>query len=363
MRNYIGETVQALPTPCLLVDKEQLEQNLQTMQASVEKFGKHLRPHIKTHKCIEVARMQIEAGAIGVTCATVGEAQAMAEGGINDILIANQLVTEEKLDMVAEMLTLAEVKFCVDSEYGIRLAGKVARKTGNRFEILLEVNSGANRCGVTSVDEAVELVKLIAKDPHLKFGGIQAYNGGTSYLDDLLDRDRACENTDKEIRNFVDALQNIVDISRISGAGTGNSPYMMKYGALTEIQSGSYVFSDTTYQALAPNYQPVLRVLMTVLSRPTSDRVVCDAGLKAVGTEFDQPRVLGYPQMTGARFSEEHLQWEVTEGKKPQVGEKISIIPSHSCTTVNLHQYLFVIEEDTIVDVWKITARDNWRHA
>lgn len=363
MKKYIGKGFQVLPTPCLLVEKEQLAHNLRAMQASVEKFGKRLRPHIKTHKCVEIARMQVEAGAIGVTCATVGEAEAMAEGGIQDILIANQLVTEDKLEMVSEMLKLADVKFCVDSEFGIQQAGKVARRSGYIFEVLLEINSGANRCGVMTSEEAVALVKLIRKNPHLKFGGIQAYNGGTSYLDDLLVRDLACQNTDGIIRGYIEAIEAISGISRISGAGTGNSPYMMKYGALTEIQSGSYAFSDTTYQELAPAYQPVLSVLTTVLSRPTLNRVVCDAGLKSVGTEFDQPEVLDYPNMTGARFSEEHLQWEVTDGEKPKIGEKVRIIPSHSCTTVNLHQYLFVVENDSVVDVWKITARDNWRHA
>jgi D-threonine aldolase len=326
------------------------------MQALVTSYHRDLRPHIKTHKSSRLARMQIEAGAVGVTCATIGEAEAMAAGGIEDILIANQLVTPDKLERAVCLLDHAAVRFVVDSTFGIRTASAVALNSGCILEVLVEVDTGGNRCGAQSPEGTVALVRQVLESRSLKFAGIQAYYGGTSYIKDLDERRRAVNTSDSLLAAALDAVHSLCEIPRVSGAGSGNAKYHLENGLLTEIQSGSYVYSDTTYRELAPDYQPALFVLSTVISRPTPNRVVMDAGLKALGTEFSIPEVVGYPGLKFDHYSEEHVQWNSVGSQAPQIGEKVRIIPSHCCTTVNHYRECYLIQEDTVIDRWEIDA-------
>lgn len=352
----IGHSVNDIPTPALIVDLFALKSNIAAMQALVSGYGKALRPHVKTHKCSVVANLQMSAGAIGVTCATVGEAEAMAAAGVRDILIANQVVTPDKLERIVRILEISDAKFVVDSLYGINVAESVASKHGCVFEVLVEVNTGGNRCGVQSVEESVALVQRIRSSRSLRFGGIQAYYGGTCYIKDMAERERAVSVSDTGLGKVLDAIHQVIDIPRVSGAGTGNANFHLQNGLLTEIQAGSYVYLDTIYQVLAPEYKQALFVLSTVLSQPMGERVVLDAGLKSMGTEFSGPELVRFPHLKDYTFSEEHLQWQTNQGPFPKIGEKVMLIPSHCCTTVNLHRRCFVVQDDKIVDVWEIDA-------
>lgn len=354
--DFIGKNFKELPTPALVIDFPILMENLAAMQRLVSGYGKALRPHIKTHKCSAVAQLQIKAGAIGVTCATIGEAEAMAAAGIQDILIANQIVTPNKLERFAQLLKTSNAKFSVDSFYGIEIAETVARNNGAIFEVLVEVDTGGNRCGAQTPQEAVILVNRILESRSLRFGGIQAYNGGTSYIKNLEERQKKVADSDHILARMLEAVQQVCEIPRVSGAGAGNSSYHLQNGLLTEIQSGSYVYSDTTYRELAPEYRPALLVLSTVLSRPIKSRVIMDVGLKTMGTEFSTPELVNYPHLQKFRFSEEHLQWNVENAVAPQIGEKVLLIPSHCCTTVNLHRQCFAIQNEQVVAHWAIDA-------
>jgi D-serine deaminase-like pyridoxal phosphate-dependent protein len=356
LKSYIGKNIQELPTPALVVDLPVLLDNINAMQQLVSSYGKALRPHIKTHKCSTLALLQIKAGAIGVTCATVGEAEVMAAAGIQDILIANQVVTADKLERLVRISKINAIKFVVDSQYGIEAAASVAQASGCKFEVLVEVDSGGNRCGAQSPQEAVALVKHILSSRPLQFGGIQAYNGGTSYIKNLEERERVVAQSDQGLARVLDEVRKVCDIPRVSGAGAGNARFHLQDGLLTEIQSGSYVYSDTTYRELATEYRPALFVLSTVISRPLEARVIMDVGLKTIGTEFSDPQLVDYPHLKDYRFSEEHLQWQVEQGPAPKIGEKVAIIPPHCCTTVNLHRYCFAVQEGKVVDVWEIDA-------
>lgn len=356
LKNYIGMSIQELPTPALVVELPVLQDNIYAMQQLVTSYGKALRPHIKTHKCSAVALLQKKAGAIGVTCATVGEAEAMAAAGIQDILIANQVVTADKLERLVRVSKISAIKFVVDSPYGIEAAESVAQASGCEFEVLVEVDSGGNRCGAQSSQEAVALVKRILASRPLRFGGIQAYNGGTSYIKDLEERKRVVAQSDQGLAQVLDEVQKLCEIPRVSGAGAGNARFHLQDGLLTEIQSGSYVYSDTTYRELVPEYRPALFVLSAVISRPLESRVIMDVGLKTIGTEFSDPQLVDYPHLKEYHFSEEHLQWQVEQGPAPHIGEKVAIIPSHCCTTVNLHRHCFAVQEGKVVDVWEIDA-------
>jgi D-serine deaminase-like pyridoxal phosphate-dependent protein len=352
----LGKSVFDLPTPALVVDLDRVEANLNEMQHLVSNAGRALRPHIKTHKCSTLARMQVASGAIGVTCATLGEAEAMIAGGIRDILIANQIVTSDKLERLAQTRAKAEVKFVVDSPYGIQVAENAAKAFNCIYEVLVEVDVGGARCGAQTPMEAAWLTQRIQNSKYLRFGGIQAYYGGISYIKNLLERDQESRRSDNILRSFLQEVEKVCGIPRVSGAGTGHAANMLKFSTLTEFQSGSYIYSDTTYSELSPEYLPALYVLSTVLSRPTPTMVVMDAGLKALGTEFSTPIVPDYPSLTIDHYSEEHIQWHATPDQGPQIGEKVLIIPSHCCTTVNHHRVCYVIRGRNVVDIWAIDA-------
>ncbi len=351
----IGKHIQDLPTPALVVDWPLLQANLSAMQAAADSYGKALRPHVKTHKCSQLARLQLEKGAIGVTCATVGEAEAMAAAGIRDILIANQLVTPDKLARVAALLEHANVKFVVDSAAGITIADQFAREKHVKFEVLVEVDCGGGRCGAQSPAEALQFTQMVLDSTSLRFGGIQAYNGSDNYHQSMDERARRCKLSDEKTLAAAEQVRTLCEIPRVSGAGTGSSALMMEYGTLTEIQSGTYVYSDTTYRSLTPQYQPALFVLAAVLSQPLPGRFIMDGGLKSMGTEFSSPEVNSYPQLEFQSYSEEHVQWNVTgDGPLPRLGQKVLLVPSHVCTTVNHHRTCYVVENETVRDVWPI---------
>lgn len=280
----------------------------------------------------------------------------MAAGGIRDILIANQIVTADKLQRVAQMQAIADVKFVIDSQYGIQVAEEAAKTFNCIFEALVEVDIGMARCGAQSPGDAALLTRRIQNSNYLRFGGIQAYNGGISYIKNLTERDQESCRSDEVLRSFLQEVEKVCGIPRVSGAGTGHAANLLKFSTLTEFQSGSYIYSDTTYSELSPDYLPALYVLSTVLSRPTPTMVVMDAGLKALGTEFSTPAVPEYPSLTMDHYSEEHVQWHATPDQGPEGGEKVLIIPSHCCTTVNHYRVCYVVRAKNVVDVWAIDA-------
>jgi D-serine deaminase-like pyridoxal phosphate-dependent protein len=255
-----------------------------------------------------------------------------------------------------DLLKISDAKFVVDSLYGIEIAEEVALQYGCNFEVLVEIDTGGNRCGATTPQDAVHLVQRILESRSLRFGGIQAYYGGTSYIKDRKERQQAVSDSDYALRDVLEAVQKVCTIPRVSGAGTGNAVFHMQNDLLTEIQAGSYVYSDTTYRELAPEYHPALFVLATTISRPVESRVILDVGLKGMGTEFSDPELVRYPHLKQYHFSEEHLQWQVEKEPSPRIGEKVLIIPSHCCSTVNLHRRCYVLMDNKIVDIWTIDA-------
>jgi D-serine deaminase-like pyridoxal phosphate-dependent protein len=218
------------------------------------------------------------------------------------------------------------------------------------------VDIGLGRCGVGTPDEAADLTRRVLDSPSLRFEGIQAYHGGTNYIPDLAERQRRVTQSDRVLAKALEAVRSVCDAPRVSGAGTGNTRHHLENGQLTEFQAGSYVYSDTTYRQFEPGYRPALSVLATVLSRPVEGRIVLDAGRKSIGTEFGDPELAAYPQFTEYRFSEEHLQFQVERTVHLKVADKVRVIPSHCCTTSNLHRRVYAVQDDRVVGVWKIDA-------
>jgi D-serine deaminase-like pyridoxal phosphate-dependent protein len=346
-------------TPALILDKAKLVRNIRRMADFAAGGPAKLRPHAKTHKCVEIARLQLDAGAVGITCAKVGEAEALADGGISDILIANQIVGPLKLARLVELARRCTVTVAVDDVDNVRRLSAAAVAAGVRLRVFVEVNVGMDRCGVEPGEPALALAREVDAAEGLVFAGLQAYEG---HLQDLLPFEERAAQTLVDMHKALASKELIeaagLEVGAVSGCGTGTHTITGRLPWMTELQCGSYATMDAQYAAVGgADYENALTVLTTVISRPRPDKAVVDAGLKAVTPEFGDPTVLAQ----GAKwfdFSEEH--GEVTVDGPAQdlrIGDKLELIPRHGCTTVNLYDTYHVIEDGALTDVWRVAAR------
>lgn len=355
-----GLTLEEIDTPALLVDDDQLRENISRMAAFFADKAADLRPHIKTHKCPQIANLQLREGAVGLTCAKLSEAEVFAEAGIEDILIANQITGETKLNRLTDLARRCDLKVAVDDARNVAEMDRACREKGVRIGVLIEVDIGMKRCGVPPGEPTVELVRNVASREHLDYLGLQAYEGHLVLVEDPEER------AEKVIEAFAPlgaTCQTLEDEGLspqiVSGGGTGTYQTAGTRTPLTEIQAGSYVFMDDTYRGVRPEFPPAISVFSTVVSRPVPERLVTDAGLKSMTSEFGWPKIVGAPSAKMEYLSEEHA---VLTLKDPQAstlrgGDKVQFLPSHVCTTVNLHDKFYVHRDGVVVDVWTIDAR------
>lgn len=365
----IGQPRDRIDTPALCVDLDALERNIQRMAdffAGLQGPSHALlRPHTKTHKTPQIAHKQIAAGAKGVTCAKVGEAEVMAAAGINDILIANQIIGATKIRRLMSLANQVKITVAVDSARNIAELSEIALQMRARIGVLVEVNTGLDRCGVDTPEEALALARLVLAARNLEFVGLQGYEGHTVSIPNRSDRQTAAG---AAIRRLLDAKEQIegagVSIREVSGGGTGTYDITGRLPEMTEIQAGSYVTMDSSYDRLGLPFEQALTILATVISRTTPSRGVIDCGLKAMSTEFGLPQLLNLPGVKLAKLSEEHAKLDFdpssnssVEGAGLMPGDKIQIVPSHGCTTINLHDQLYGIRDGYVESLWRIAAR------
>lgn len=355
----VGAPKSDIDTPALLVNTEVLERNIRRMQELVGGAGLALRPHAKTHKSVEIAKMQIAAGAVGVTCAKLGEAEALAEGGIDDILIANQIVGPIKIARLAALAKRIRLAVAVDDDANVRELSAALSAAGGTLRCLVEVNIGMNRCGVDTPEEALALARLITQSPGLTFGGIQAYEG---HLQNHMPIEERYERAKKDMqiavraRRFIEAAG--IAAPTLTAAGTGTFMATMTVPGVTEIQAGSYVTLDAQYRKVGSEFETALTILSTVVSRPADDRAVIDIGLKTCTNEFGVPPVL-VDGATVLGLSEEHarVKLEGAARDKFQLGDKVEVLPTHGCTTFNLHDRYYLMEDERVKAVCRIVGR------
>ncbi len=346
-----------LDTPALVLDARALRNNIEQMARFFSGQRAKLRPHAKTHKCPQIARLQLEAGAIGITCAKLGEAEALADVA-SDILIANQVVGAQKLARLVALQRRADVMVAVDCREHVGALSQAAWAAGATLRVLVEVDVGMGRCGVASAEEALELARIVSRAPGLRFCGLQGYEGHAVMIPDPGKRRETAEAAMAYlvgVRRYIEGHGLPVEI--VSGGGTGTYNITGAYPGVDEVQAGSYATMDAKYAGIVPEFQPALTVLCTVISRPAADRAILDAGLKAVTSEFGMPLVVGLEEVQCRRLAEEHAILEGPGASKLRVGDKVELIPSHGCTTINLHERYYVLEGETVVDEWPITAR------
>lgn len=349
-----------IDTPALLVDLDSFEQNIQTMAAFFQGIPAGLRPHSKTHKCPEIARRQIQAGAIGITCAKLGEAEVMADAGIEDILIANQVSGDIKIERLVNLAKRCNLMVAVDNAENVKDLARACAAKDATLRVLVEINIGMDRCGVQPYAPALELAQLISNSPNLVFKGLMGYEGHLVLTKDPEERAERVQEAFKplvETRVFIEKAGLGVEI--ISGGGTGTYDITGFIPGIAEVQAGSYVFMDSTYHNVRPEFKPSLTVLTGVVSTTVPGRIVVDAGLKAMTKEFGLPQPLDINGAEVAYLSEEHGVLSVDEQEKAQwhPGDRVRFRPSHCCTTVNLYNQLHIVRDGRLVDVWPISAR------
>jgi 3-hydroxy-D-aspartate aldolase len=358
-----------LTTPALVMDLEVFEQNVKAYQQQINSHGLRARPHAKSHKCAEIARRQIAAGAVGICTASLHEAEAMVGQGINDILITSPVVGAGKLDRLMHLLERGAVVAAVvdDQEHAASLAA-AAHQAGQVLDVLIDVDLGMGRTGVGNIEAALGLVNLVCDAEGLSYRGVQAYSGRVQHIEEFAERDHVYTGQLRFLSVLIAALDKRgLKPATVSGGGTGTLALDCREGLLTEHQAGSYIFMDVEYGAVTlrasdadPAFATSLFLHSTVISKNVPGKVTIDAGLKCFATDGPLPRVsAGAPVgTTYSFFGDEHgcLTFPTLTDSLP-LGSVVAFVTPHCDPTINLHDYLHVVRHDTIVDIWQIVGR------
>ncbi len=359
--------IKNLDTPCLLIDLDTLEDNLTRMQSKADEYKVQLRPHMKTHKMISLAQKQIDYGAVGISVAKVGEAEVMTKGGIKDIFIANQIVAPKKIDRLVKLATQVKLGVGIDSFEGGKRLSEVFSVAGLSLSFLIEINTGLNRCGVEPKEDAWNLYEKLLKLPCLSYQGIFTHAGHAYGADNVFEvkkiSDEECRLME-ETRQFFE--ERGVYSSQVSIGSTPTMSVWQGHQGITEIRPGNYVFYDATQVSLgcALPENCALTILATVIS-VSSGRAVIDAGSKVFAMDrgaHGKDSLLGHGIIIGknsilARLSEEHGVIDVHYNDTFLVGEILRIIPNHSCTVINLFDYVYGVRQERVEEKFSIEAR------
>lgn len=359
MHPMVGRSPSQLSTPALVVDADRLERNIAATAAFLEECGVAWRPHTKGHKSPAIAWLQLAAGAIGVTCATLGEAEVMVEAGIGSVLIANQVAGPGKAERLAVLCRRAEVLVAVDHPAHLRELAHWARLRGTTVPVVIEVDVGMARCGVQPGAPVVELALAASRLEGLRLAGVMAWEGHLRRVLDPEERRQACE---QAVGALVDSARRCraagLPVEVVSCGGTGTERYSARVPGVTEVQAGGIIFNDVYYSRLGVEHEPALLIASSITSRPRPDRVVTDAGKKAMSTDTAPPRPLGLGGVQSLRFSAEHGVINLSAAVPGwEVGERLDWLPGYVDTTVCLHDEFFVSRRGVIEAVWPIAGR------
>ncbi len=345
-----------IETPALVLDREALLRNLQSAKVLAQAAGIALRPHYKSHRCPYLAKLQMEYGAKGITCAKVGEAEDVYAAGIRDILIANQVTVPSKIARLAKLAHDAWIGVCVDDRQNILDLEAAANREGVTLSVLVEFDVGMKRCGVYTNEEVLALTEVIAKQPHLRFGGIQAYAGQLSHEADFKKRmgdSEAIEEQLSQLKAFL--TEKGLPPKEISGMSTGTLPLRQTLPTVyTESQAGSYLFMDAAYNLLDLPFENALFIFSSVIS-VNGDVFITDAGLKTCSVDQEKPVLMGHPEAL-VKLSEEHITNRLP-GHRAKVNDTVRYIPGHCCTNVNLFDRIYLVSGDEVKEILPVTSR------
>ena len=344
-----------LETPALLLDYGAMQQNMAVMDGILQDSPMKLYPHYKSHKCTQIAKLQTEHGAAGITCAKLSEAEDLAQVGIEKIVLANQVIQYEKLPKLANLARRCRLTVCVDSADNILDLEAACAEEKAMLYVLVEYNVGLHRCGADTFEETLELARLVSEQKHLRFYGIQAYAGHLAHEADAEKRKRLLLEIEEDVRRLKDYLEeNGLKVFHVCGGSTGTCMDKPQNTVYTQLQSGSYLFMDSSYEKLNLPFRQALFVLTSVIS-VRKDRVVVDCGVKSLTMDQRPPYFPAYPDAR-LDFSEEHTTIFV-EDSDLQPGDMIMCVPGHCCTTTNTFDRIHVVDGENVLHVWPVTSR------
>ncbi|MCY3717526.1 MAG: alanine racemase [Chloroflexi bacterium] len=349
-------TIADLDTPALWVDLDILERNTAELARHFRAAGVQWRPHIKGIRVPAIAQKAIHAGAIGVTCATIREAESMVTSGINDILIANQLVGERKISRLTQLHQRADVKVIVDNADNVRELSEAASRQGMAIGVLIDVDTGMNRTGLPPGAAVVELAKAVDQCDGLRFLGLMSWEGHTLAIADAEERAQATTDAIKELLAMADACRAAgLEVAIVSGGGSGTYKTTPFITGMTEIQAGGAIFCDVIYQSWGVETTPCLFVRTIVSSRPAPDRIVIDAGFKTLPVWHEQPRGLNLDAVKSHNTSAEHgiLTFERANATV-KVGDLLDFVVGYTDSTIILHRKLYGIRQGVVEVVWDV---------
>jgi len=365
--HLIGRPKSELDTPSLTLDLDAFESNVDKAAAYLASKGKQWRPHAKCHKSPVIAHRLLKAGAIGVTCAKVSEAEVFAEAGVRDILIANAIVGPQKLERVAALTRWADPIVVVDHFVQAEALAEVCRRRGTTCRVILEVNIGMNRVGIRPGTDTRELAQGVSKLSGIRLVGIMGYEGHLLAIPDVEEKNHRIRSAIAILEETRDVmLADGIECSIVSAGGTGSLETTSSLSAPTELQSGAVIFADPYYAHSCglTGYTPALRLIATVVSRSKLERGILDSGRKTVHADIMPPRLVGTVEgrplsdavVTG--LNAEHGILELgPESQSLRIGDKVELIPGYSDFTMILHRALFGIRGGVVETVWSIPGR------
>ncbi|MEM7030308.1 MAG: D-TA family PLP-dependent enzyme [Chloroflexota bacterium] len=341
-----------LDTPVAVVDLDIIEDNIQRLQHYLDQHQIASRPHIKTHKLPEIAHMQLNAGAVGITCQKLGEAEVMAQAGITDIFISYNIIGSNKLERLIRLAQRVKITVAADSEFVIDGYAQAASTADTLLSVLVEFDTGANRCGAQSPEETATLVRQIHQASHLHFAGLMTYPSNEQ-TDDLVRQVRALLEPDG------------ITIQHVSGGGTPKMFEAHTHPEVTEHRAGTYIYGDRSLikNGAITQANCAMTILTTVMSRPTEDRGILDGGGKALsydrlGPDDGHGHIVEYPEAHIYGLSEEHAHVDFSKcTQKPKIGEVVSVIPNHCCVVTNLFNEMVGVRGDQVEVIWPIASR------
>lgn len=344
-----------LDTPQLLIDLDVVDGNLERMFSTYRDRPVNVRVHFKSLKCGGLAKYVAARGGRTFLCAKLNEAEVLADAGLTDIFVANQIVGPLKLRRLAELAKRAQVRVCVDDPQNVADMAAAARAAQVTIGVLVEVNVGMNRCGVEPGEPALELARRIHAESGLRFVGLQGYDGHLQQIPDPGERRDKCVADLAPLirtRRLIEAAGIPVEV--VTGAGTATGDIVGACEGITEIQPGSFVLMDKSYHAVRPDFGCALSILATVISR-SPGRYILDAGSKAISQDFGAPAIKGRPTDRVGRLSEEHTRVE-SDDSTVKVGDRFEVIPTHCCATMNLHRACVGVRRGQVEARWPIEA-------
>jgi D-serine deaminase-like pyridoxal phosphate-dependent protein len=359
----VGLCLAEVDTPFLWVNLDHLEKNIATLAAHFEEAGVQWRPHTKGIKTPAIAHKLLRAGAIGVTCAKLGEAEVMAAAGIQDILIANQIVGKQKYLRLANLCRQANVKIAVDSTATLAELSQIAQKKGVKVGVIIEINSGMNRAGVQPGEATVALAQAIVKHCGLRFDGLMSWEGHSL---DAVSQDARRQVAKDSISLLVDSAEQCrqagIPVRIVSCGGSGTLDVTPFLPGVTEIQAGGAIFNDVTYARWNVPTEPALFVRSSVTSRPVPERIIFDAGWKTLPSWMTPPQPLGIDHVSTIRTSAEHGIISLDRpNDEIKVGDGFDFVVGYGDNTVFLHNFIYGVRAGVVETVWRIEGRGQLR--